>query len=202
MGDGDGAAHALRQALAINPANADLLAALGEVQVLKSQGKVDPDARALFTQALLRDASSATARYYLSRAKIADGDVAGGLAGWHALLADLAPTDPRRAQLADELSAVERSGRLPELAIAAPTSGADASGAILGMVEGLAQRLRAHPDDPDGWVRLVRAYTVLGDAGKRDAALAEARRRYADRPDILRVLGDALKAPPMQRPAG
>ena len=61
------------------------------------------------------------------------------------------------------------------------------------MVDGLAARLKANPDDPAGWVRLVRAYQVLGETDRRDAALAQARRRYAARPDVLSDLDAAMK---------
>jgi cytochrome c-type biogenesis protein CcmH len=66
------------------------------------------------------------------------------------------------------------------------------------MVAGLAERLKARPDDPQGWVRLVRAYAVLGETGQRDAALATARARYAGRGDVLADLDAAAKAEPMR----
>jgi cytochrome c-type biogenesis protein CcmH len=69
---------------------------------------------------------------------------------------------------------------------------------IHGMVERLAARLKATPDDPAGWVQLVKAYAVLGDAVSRDAALKDARARYAARPDILSQLEAAAKTEPMK----
>jgi cytochrome c-type biogenesis protein CcmH len=63
------------------------------------------------------------------------------------------------------------------------------------MVDGLAARLAANPDDPDGWVRLVRAYAVLGEAEKRDAALAKARVLYKDKPEVLKALDQAVEVP-------
>jgi cytochrome c-type biogenesis protein CcmH len=197
IGDLDGASHALRKSIALQPDNADLLAALGEVMVIKAQGAVGAEARGLFEHALRVDPRELTARYYLARGEIASGDIAGGLAGWRGLLATLPPNDPRRAQLVQSIDVVTRTGRLDEDSDAAAQPAGEMTGAISGMVEGLAQRLRAHPDDPDGWVRLVRAYTVLGDGAKRDAALAEARRRFAGRRDVMSALDDALKAPPM-----
>jgi cytochrome c-type biogenesis protein CcmH len=84
----------------------------------------------------------------------------------------------------------------------APSAGPGLSGdqmtAVRGMVAGLAERLKTAPDDPEGWVRLVRAYAVLGEADKRDAALKDARARYAARPDILDQLAKAAGAEPMQ----
>ncbi len=47
---------------------------------------------------------------------------------------------------------------------------------IRGMVEGLALRLEANPDDLAGWRRLARAYRVLGETGKAEAAEARIRR--------------------------
>ncbi len=194
VGDPDGAVHALRQALRIAPNRVDLMSTLGEVLVLRAAGTVEPDAQALFLRALALDPASDTARYYLARAQIARGDAAGGLANWRALLASLAPEDRRRALLLSDIDAVERTGALPA---AAPAQPDPAMGeAIRGMVEGLASRLQAHPDDPQGWVRLVRAYAVLGDIGKRDVALARARSLYANRPAELASLAAAAAPPP------
>jgi cytochrome c-type biogenesis protein CcmH len=201
LGDADGAAHALRRAMVVAPAAADLPAMLGEVMVLKAQGDVGADARALFQSALKADPAQPTARYYLARAQIAKGDTAGGLAEWRAVLASLSPSDPRRSMLTAEIATVQTSGRLAPAAEGAATPSADMSAAITGMVEGLATRLQAHPDDPAGWVRLVRAYAVLGDAGKRDRALNQARARFAGRSDVLAALGEAARASPMNQKA-
>lgn len=198
LGDADGASHALRRALMLEPANADLASMLGEVKVLQSGGTLTPEARALFRRAFAEDPHQAAARYYLAKAAIVDGDVGGGLGRWRALLADLPALDARRLTLAAEIDATERAGRLsePQTQESAPST-SDMTGAIRGMVDSLATRLAAHPDDPDGWVRLVRAYAVLGDDAARDEALGAARRRYAGRPDELAALAEAAKAPTM-----
>jgi cytochrome c-type biogenesis protein CcmH len=196
LGDADGAAHALRRALAIAPGRADLSAMLGEVLVIKAQGAVGADTRALFAAALRADPGQAAARYYLARARIADGDVNGGLAQWRALAAGMPATDARRAALAAEISAVAASGRLTEPAAPVAPASADLAGAIQHMVDGLAARLRAHPDDAPGWVRLVRAYAVLGEAASRDQALGTAQAHFAGHPDVLAALAAAAKTPP------
>ncbi len=48
--------------------------------------------------------------------------------------------------------------------------------AIRGMVDGLAARLAQNGQDPEGWLRLVRAYKVMGETDKAQQALADARR--------------------------
>ena len=42
-------------------------------------------------------------------------------------------------------------------------------------------------------MRLVRAWSVLGEAKKRDAALAKARALYKDKPDIMNALNEAAR---------
>jgi len=194
LGDPDGAAHALRKALLIAPDRPELLEPLGEILVLKAQGKIGADAQAVFRQALQSDPRATVARYELARAQIEAGDASEGLAHWRALLVDLPGDDPRRSLLARDIEAVERTGRPAPEGGAEPVQASSLSGAIQAMVDGLAARLRIHPDDPQGWVRLVRAYTVLGESAKRSVALAQARRRYGDRPDVLAQLDAAQRA--------
>jgi len=52
----------------------------------------------------------------------------------------------------------------------------DRDAMIRGMVQRLAERLKENPDDLAGWTRLERAYRVLGDTAKADAAAAEIKR--------------------------
>jgi cytochrome c-type biogenesis protein CcmH len=188
------AIQALHKAIALAPGRPDLWELLGQAQVAQGQGEVDADAREAFRHLLTLDPGNADARYFLARARIAGGDAAGGLAEWRTLLASLPPSDPRSAVLARDIAEVASTGRLP-----AETSPQDASVGppqIQAMVDGLAARLQTNPDDPAGWVRLVRAYTVLGETDRRDDALASARSRYASRPDILAQLSAALASPP------
>jgi cytochrome c-type biogenesis protein CcmH len=70
--------------------------------------------------------------------------------------------------------------------------------AVRGMVANLASRLAASPNDPAGWVQLVKAYAVLGDIEKRDSALKTARARFANKPDVLDALKEAAATRPMK----
>ncbi|WGM40175.1 c-type cytochrome biogenesis protein CcmI [Caulobacter sp. NIBR1757] len=184
-----GAAKALREAVVLEPRNPELWAQQGELFVLTGQGEIGLDARKAFGEALRLDPRAASPRYHLALADIADGKTAQGLAGWRALLADLPADDPRREGLAAEISEVERTGKRPgPPQPAAAPAGPDMDAKIRGMVDGLAARLEADPDDPEGWVRLVRAYGVLGETAKREAALARARTLYKDQPQVLKAL--------------
>jgi cytochrome c-type biogenesis protein CcmH len=186
------AVRAMRRAVRLAPQRADLWELLGEALVAEAGGEITPDAQEAFRQAVARDPKAIAARFHLARAQISAGDKAGGLAAWRALLADLPAADPRRPALVQAIAEAEHAPAakpgLPEAQLAM----------IQGMVEGLAQRLKAAPDDPQGWVRLVRAYAVLGDAAKRDAALTQAKARYAAKPDMLSQLDAAARAEPMR----
>lgn len=186
------AIQALHKAIALAPRRADLWELLGQALSAQNGGEADAEAQDAFRRLLAVDPTNVNARYYLARAKIAAGDAAGGLADWRALQASLAAGDTRGPELAQQIQQVAATGKLP---VAAPDQDqAVGPPQIQAMVDGLAARLKANPDDPAGWVRLVRAYAVLGETDRRDAALAAARQRYAGKPDILAQLNAAQSA--------
>jgi len=188
------AIQALHRAIALAPREAGLWELLGQALVVQNQGEPNGDALDAFRHVLAIDPTSVNARYFLARGKIAGGDVGGGLADWRALQASMPKADPRTALLATEIQQTMATGKLP---VATPSrDDSVAQPEIQAMVDGLAARLRTNPDDPAGWVRLVRAYTVLGQTDRRDQALAIARRRYAAQPDVLHQLDAALSPPP------
>jgi cytochrome c-type biogenesis protein CcmH len=62
------------------------------------------------------------------------------------------------------------------------------------MVAMLAARLKADPNDALGWVRLMRAYTVLDEKEKAKQALMSARKAFADNKDAQTAFTTAAKA--------
>jgi cytochrome c-type biogenesis protein CcmH len=69
----------------------------------------------------------------------------------------------------------------------------DRGAMIRGMVERLASRLKQNGDDVEGWLRLVRAYMVMGDRDKAKGALSDARQAVANDAERLRQLNEGLK---------
>jgi cytochrome c-type biogenesis protein CcmH len=69
----------------------------------------------------------------------------------------------------------------------------DRDAMIRGMVERLATRLKQNGDDVEGWLRLVRAYLVIGDRDKAISALNDARQAVANNAERLRQLNEGLK---------
>jgi cytochrome c-type biogenesis protein CcmH len=80
-----------------------------------------------------------------------------------------------------------------DMAAAAKMSGDQQNEMIRGMVAKLADKLKADGSDLAGWERLLRAYVVLGDRDKAQAAAADARKALASDPDKLRQLDTVIK---------
>jgi cytochrome c-type biogenesis protein CcmH len=157
------AAAAFRRAIAIAPegGRAPFYSAYGEALTLAAGGAVTADAEAAFQNALRDNPKDFASRYYLGLTFAARRDKAHAFALWDSLLADTPPDAPWRAELVDRMALLRAEGG------PAPDVGA--------MVNSLAQRLKREPNDPEGWQRLIRAYSVLGDTRKAQTALADAR---------------------------
>ncbi len=56
---------------------------------------------------------------------------------------------------------------------------------IRNMVEGLEEKLKENPANLDGWLRLIRAWSVLGEKDKAAAALKRAREAFAGKEEAL-----------------
>jgi cytochrome c-type biogenesis protein CcmH len=178
-GDAFGAASAAERAAEMQPGDPSRWTGLA--QALLALDPPQPSAAgAALDRAEALTPADIDLLYWRGRVAFAQDDAVGGLAVWRSLLLKLPEGDPRRAALEREL-AVATDSR-PEV-----------DAAIESMVAGLAARLREAPLDPEGWVRLVRAYAVMGREAELNAAMAEARRLFSGRPEVLREL-DAARA--------
>jgi len=181
-GDPRDAAKALAKVIALTgKGDAGLDAAFGEVLVADGGGQVPPEAEDAFNAALKADPKNGPARFYLGMAKAARHDRAGALALWQDLLADVPATAPLHQILVDRIAML--TSQTPG---GAPNPRA--------MVEMLAARLKTDPNDALGWVRLMRAYTVLGENQKAKEALDTARKTFATNKDAQTAFTTAAKA--------
>ena len=64
---------------------------------------------------------------------------------------------------------------------------------IESMVARLAQRMAENGSDVDGWLRLIKAYSVLGERDKAVTAATNARNALAGNSDSLRRIGELTK---------
>jgi cytochrome c-type biogenesis protein CcmH len=202
LGDWDGGKAAYAQAMTLSHDRPDVMEAYGELLVGSAEGQVTPPATDLFTRAVTADRNRIKARYYLALAAAQQGRLAEAIADWKALEADAPATAPWLATVVELRQEAER--RLAGDAEPAPPMPAPADPgaaaiaklppgeqgqAIRGMVEGLAARLDAHPDDLAGWQRLARAYVVLGEGQKAQAAYRQVLQRDPKQPDALWQVG-------------
>ncbi len=188
------AADAFRRAVELSPKDADLQTALGEAITMSEAGVVSAEAHAAFDAALGVNPNQAKARFYMGIATYQDGRKKEAITRWKELLAD-APADApwrntvvshiRRAEAAETKTAEDTKARPPALdketlANAEQMSESDQQEMIKGMVERLAGRLAENGKDIEGWLRLIRARSVLGQKDEAAKALASARDNFKD----------------------
>jgi cytochrome c-type biogenesis protein CcmH len=199
------AVKARRNAIRLNGASADREADLGESLMAVANGVVTDEAKAAFERAVALDAKLPKARFFLGVAAHQDGRGNDAVAIWRTMLGEAPPDSPWAGMVRDTLARVE-GGTPPEgaasqapgptaddVAAAGKMAPEDRAAMVRSMVERLAERLQRDGSDIDGWLRLVRAYTVMGDRGKAVSAVADARRALGHDADKLRRLDDLVK---------
>lgn len=195
----DDAVKARRNSLRLNGPSAEREADLGESLMAAANGVVTDEAKSAFDRALKLDAKQPKARFFLGVAAYQDGNRAAAAAVWREIINDSPPNSPWIGVVRDALARVEDAppaAQAPgpsaeDVAVAEKMTPADRTAMVRGMVERLAERLKQDGSDVDGWLRLVRAYTVLGDRDRALSAAGDARKAIGHDADKLRRL-DAL----------
>jgi cytochrome c-type biogenesis protein CcmH len=197
LGRYDDAVRAYRNSITYNGDSAQRRADLGEALAAAAGGVVTSEAKAEFERAVALNADEFKARYFLGLAAEQDGRSSEAASIWHAMLAR-APTDAPWRPLVQAALARVGGSTAPALsddavAAAKDMNETDRGAMIRGMVERLASRLKQNGDDVEGWLRLVRAYMVMGDRDKAKSALTDARQAVANDAERLRQLNEGLK---------
>ncbi|CCD89202.1 Cytochrome c-type biogenesis protein cycH [Bradyrhizobium sp. ORS 285] len=169
---------------------------LGEVMTAAAGGVVTAEAKAEFERGHALDADEPKANYYLGLAAEQDGRKDDAATIWRAMLSKGPADAPWRPLVVAALARVGggEAPALPNEAMAAAKdmSADDRDAMIRGMVDRLATRLKQNGDDVEGWLRLVRAYVVMGDLDKAKSALSDARQAVKDA-ERLRQLNEGVK---------
>lgn len=195
----DDAVEARKKALKLNGENATREADLGEAETAAANGLVTAEAKVAFERAIARDPHEAKARYFLGLAAEQDGKIEEAAALWKALLADAPAGAPWVGFVREALAratgapAAAPGPNANDVATASDMSDEQRRDMIRGMVTRLADRLHGDGADVEGWLRLVRAYVVLGDRDKAKDAAADARRALGDHPDDVKRIDDLIK---------
>ena len=206
------AADAYGQAIRLLGPSAKRLSGYGQALVLEKGGMVSEEARRSLEQALALDATLVEPRILLAIAKEQDGDYAAAIEDWRGLLKREGADETWRAMVETRIANAEAhlSGTAPpapdappqaeapgpnaaDVAAAQGMNAADRQAMVEGMVARLASRLEKQGDDLDGWLRLVRAYTVLDRKDEAIKALSRAKSQFAGNAQAIEQL-DALAA--------
>jgi cytochrome c-type biogenesis protein CcmH len=197
LGRYDDAVRAYRNSLTYNSESAERRSDLGEALAAAAGGVVTAEAKAEFERAVALNADDPKASYFLGLAAEQDGRNNDAATIWRALLAKAPADAPWRSLVQSSIARVggNAAPALSDetLAAARDMSEGDRGAMVRGMVERLANRLKQNGEDVDGWLRLVRAYLVMGERDKARSALTDARQAVANDAERLRQLNEGLK---------
>jgi cytochrome c-type biogenesis protein CcmH len=205
LGRFDDAVVAFRKSLALNGETAGRLSALGEALIGAANGVVTDEAKKSFDRAVTLDAREPKARFFLGLADEQDGKRDAAAEKWRAMLKDAPPNASWVGLVRESLARVngepvagEAPGPSQEAMAAAQDSAQDMPEAqrtemIRGMVAKLADRLHTDGGDVEGWLRLVRAYAMLGEREHARGAAADAKKALAQHPDEVKRIDDLVK---------
>jgi len=208
------AAHAFAEANRLEGETVRRILGFAEATLLAENGIVTEPVRLAARRVLQLEPNRIEVRAWLILGKEQDGDLKGAADDYRALLADAPADAPWRTAVSDRLALVEKkikgepipdepapeASAAPSAVPAAPAnegpdiaamSPAEREAFIGSMVERLATRLKDNGKDLPGWLRLARAYKVLGREEDARSAIASARTNFADNPDSLGEIGRA-----------
>ena len=215
VGDSETEIRALRTGINITNGDIAITSMLAEALSRAADGQVTIPARALIKTVLAADPAEPRALFLAGLAAFQDGEYAASIQQWQSLLAVSNPDAPwvplvrenmQRAaeagdltlpasQPTDQAANVMPSGpNAEDVADAASMTEAERDEMIAGMVKRLEDRLAETPDDTDGWVRLARAYDVLGKSEAALEALATAAKSAPNDLDIQLSLLELILA--------
>ncbi|HVX99053.1 MAG TPA: c-type cytochrome biogenesis protein CcmI [Pseudorhodoplanes sp.] len=191
------AVRARRNALRLLGATPAREADLGEALTAAANGIVTSEAKTAFERAAAADPNGEKAQFFLGLAAEQDGRSKEAADIWRRLLARAdagAPWRPAVEQALARLQVQTFGPDAADIAAAEKLSPEQRAAMISGMVERLAARLKEDGSDIGGWLRLVRAYMVLGETDKAREALADARSKIQGDPEKLRKIDDLARA--------
>jgi cytochrome c-type biogenesis protein CcmH len=172
---------AFAKAMDVVHTNADLLVEYADLLAVRAQGNLEGQPLTMINQALSLSPQHPMALMLSGVAAYRRADYAVAAAQWEKLLAVLEPGSPDAQQIEGDIADARAKAGLPPTTVSV-LPGVDISKAgpmtpekILQMVDRLAARLKANPDDPAGWERLAKSYRVLGRTEDADKASANAR---------------------------
>lgn len=196
---------AYQNAIRLNGASAERLNGLGESIIAQNDGIITDDAQDLFRRSAALNDDNPRADYYLALALEQAGKKPEALAAFKAIAAKSPPSAPWQPLVARHIA---QNGGADTSATPAPLGNPDAAAIaaaqsmsdedrqkmITGMVASLDAKLKADPQNFEGWIRLVRSYVMLKEPAKALDALKTALKSFPATSDEGKQLIAAAKA--------
>ena len=219
MGRLEEAEQAFVKAGDIVNADPDLLVDYADLLAARADNNMDGRPMALVTKALLIDPQHPMGLMMSGVAAYRHSDFSAAIAHWQKLLAVLEPGSPDAQQIEADIADARAKAGMPATAPAkvkqpapgmtkAPSGPMTEAGKlppvdpaaaatmtpekINQMVDRLAERLKANPDDLAGWARLARAYKVQNRLAESEQAYVKAGKLVDSNPDLLTQYADLL----------
>src|SRR5262249_47056512 len=198
LGRYDDAVKARRNALRLLGPNPEREADLGEALTGAANGVVTAGAREALERAVRLDANDFGGGYFLGLAAEQDGRAKQAAEIWRNLLAGAPPDAGWIGLVRESLARVDPHASPPgptaeDVAAAGQRTANPQSEKGRALVARAPPRPQQDGADDEGWLRLVRAYMVLGDKDQARSAAVEARRALANEPDKLRRVDELIK---------
>jgi cytochrome c-type biogenesis protein CcmH len=204
IGRYDDAVRARRNVIRLLGDTAEREADLGEALVSAADGVVTTEAVETFRRAVDKDQDNVRSHFYLGLAAEQDGNKAEALRAWKDLISRAPAGAPWVASVQNEVARLEGKNAEPsqqkapgptqqDVAAAEGLSPQQRTEMIRGMVDRLASRLQADGSDVQGWIRLIRAYHVMGEDEKARSTAEAARRALASDQEKAQQFESALK---------
>jgi cytochrome c-type biogenesis protein CcmH len=196
----DDAAKARRNALKLLGDTAQREVDLGAALAMAAGGVVTAEAKGAFDRAAAIEPGNFQAMFFLGIAAQQDGNEAAAVSIWRDLVAKGPPDSPWLPLVRERLARISPGAPPPapgpsaEDVAAAQDMPPEARGQFIRtMVGRLASRLHEDGSDVDGWLRLLRAYLVMGERDRVKAAVSEAREALAHEPEKLKLFDAGLQ---------
>ena len=188
---------AWRNAITLLGANSDREEGLGESLLAVADGIVTDEAKTAFARAVIMDENAIAARFYLGLAAAQEGKRDEAATTWHKLIETAPNGAPWVGSVQDALTQLERESNGNQFSQSSKRAASQTSEQqlvmIRGMVDWLAEKLNRDGSDVDGWLQLIRSYTLLGEHEKaRDAAI-DARKAVSNDAARLSRLHEGLR---------
>jgi cytochrome c-type biogenesis protein CcmH len=177
MGRYGDAAKAWRAVINTNGPSLQRWLDLGQALIYANNGDVTAEAREVFEAANRLSSERPEPLFFLGLAAEQSGEFAKAREYWTLLLANAPPDLETTKMVRARLEALPPADSTQAQAIA-NLPAQERQTAIRSMVDGLAARLQADGHDLEGWLRLLRAYSVLQEKDKAQSALGDARRNF------------------------